>query len=193
MKLMTTIFLFTLISCVKDPKALKVIDDSGSDGEVTSLYELPANSSGDFVVTYPQNPQIIEVNIPAHKTHNPNVSSPGWYYFSESFEFELPETISVSEGQASSSLVVVALKRQASDSLPKNLQCAYVSNGAVSNTYEFDFCIDGAILLTPENYEVFKSQSINVIDSDSRIGNIIRVNRSEKISAEANLERNPTQ
>jgi len=174
---------FSLTSCLKDPKALMVIDDSG-DGEVSSLYELPANSSGVFVNRDLVDEYLFEVNIPAEKFYNPTSIKNGWYYFSESAEFELPASIIALAGEAGPHLLVVGLKRKESDSLPANLQCAYVGSSSTATQYDFDFCIEGSILLTEENVDAMRKVAENIFDKNMRSGTYLRVLRSDKISVQ---------
>ncbi len=182
------------VSCIKDPKALITIDDSG-DGEVTSLYELPANSSGVRVVEDTQNSDLFEITIPAQKMYNPDVINNGWFYFNETSEFELPESVSVIGGEAGKNLLVVAIKRKEGDVLPARLQCAYVGNSDHATTYEFDFCIEGSIFLTEDNYESIKSMAEIALDKNMRAGTFVRMNRSDKVTVQvinSNHDQNET-
>jgi len=168
------------VSCVKDPKALVTIDDSG-DGEVTSLVEFPVNSQGVTVLGNIQNSDFFEISIPAQKMYNPDVINNGWFYFNQTSEFELPETVNVIDGEAGNNLLVVAIKRKESDGLPSHLQCAYVGNGDHTQSYEFEYCIEGSVFLTEDNYKSVKEMAEVVLDKNMRTGTLIRMDRTDKI------------
>lgn len=178
-----------LMSCMKDPKALVVFDDSG-DSEVSSLYELPANSKNVTIVEDLSNPKSFLLTVPAQKKHNPDQVQNGFYYFGESVELELPEGIAVTNGRSGNRLLVLSIKRSQSDGLPANLQCAYVGTGSnlesefseAAMPYEFDFCIEGSILLTEENVDALRDLPENVFDKSMRSGTFFLFNRTDKIS-----------
>lgn len=178
-----------LISCVKDPKALVVIDDSG-EAEVSALYELPANSKNVSVVQDITNPDSSLLTIPALKKYNPDQVQNGFYYFAESVELELPESIVVTSGRSGSHLVVLSIKRSQNDSLSANLQCAYIGKGSnlesefadTAKPYEFDFCIEGSILLTEDNVDALRTLPENIFDNSMRSGTFLQFNRADKIS-----------
>ncbi len=173
----------SLYSCMRDPKALLVIDDSG-DGEESSLYELPANSQGVLLTEDSNNSNLFNLLIPAAKMYNPEVYNNGWFYFSEGFEFELPEFIQVSSGEAGPHLLVVSLKRKDDDGLPAKLECAYVGSSAHATVYEFDYCIEGSIKLTEENVDDIRLLPENILDKTMRNNTFLRVNRTDKITVQ---------
>ena len=178
-----------MMSCVKEPKALVKIDDSG-DAEVSALYELPANSKNVTVVEDLTNPNSILLTIPAQKKYNPDQVSDGFYNFAESVELELPENIAVTSGRSGNHLLVLSIKRNQSDALSANLQCAYVGTGSslesefsqAAMPYEFDFCIEDSILLTEENVDALRSLPENIFDKNMRSGTFFQFNRADKIS-----------
>lgn len=178
-----------LMSCMKDPKALVVIDDSG-DAEVSALYELPANSKNVTLVEDLSNPNSYLLTVPAQKKFNPDQVQNGFYYFAESVELELPESIAVTSGRSGNRLLVLSIKRSQSDGLPANLQCAYVGTGSnlesefidSAKPYEFDFCIEGSILLTEENVDALRSLPENIFDKNIRSGTFFQFSRTDKIS-----------
>jgi hypothetical protein len=190
------IFMFLLTACGKNPKDLPFIDDSGSSaGNQQNLDQLPANSTGVTKVVSVVDATISTITIPANKSYNPTVFNDGWFYFNSSAEFELPETVAVTNGRAGNHLLYVNLTRSSSpNTLPANLKCIYI--GDESNTfadyavtakpYKFDFCVDEAVVVTPGTRASIKSSSANILDSTSRVGTLIDVLRSDKINVQVN-------
>lgn len=184
-----------LVSCGKSHKALPVIDDSGITINASTVSALKDNSADVSEVTDALDSKVSTITIPASKLYNPIEFLDGWYYFKNNSEFELPENIHVIGGRAGNHIAIVTLNRITSlDSLSADLKCVYVGLEAsdesdyltAAKPYQFDFCVDGKLLVNELNYSSFKVGPENILDSSARLGTFLKVSRTDKITIEIN-------
>ena len=195
-RLISSLTLMTiLVSCGKSHKALPVIDDSGISINASTISALKDNSINVSEIVDTLDSKISTITIPASKKYNPIEFLDGWYYFKNNSEFELPENIQVTGGRAGNHITVITLNRIVSlDSLATDLKCVYVGIEAsdesdyltAAKPYQFDFCVDGKLLVNELNYSSFKVGPENILDSGARKGTLLKVARADKITIEIN-------
>jgi hypothetical protein len=185
---MKTLLLIVLVllsmACGKQGKS-----SSGSSSETQTPEQLPANSAGVAVTENAVN-ETISLMIPARKTYNPTVFDNGWAYVEQASTLILPATLPVSQGRPGNHLGIVTLTIASGPSL----KCIYLGQGSNTSNeynapalnYNFDFCVDETVAVSPGNRAGLKASSQNILDASQRINSPIVLARGDKIEVSVN-------
>ena len=187
---MTKIIILTLIlitfSCGK-----KNSSSSGPENTAppVTAEPLPDNSAGVSLNEDSIN-GITTVQIPATKKYNPTIFEDGWFYSPSAFSFFLPEFLTVTSGRSGNHLAIVTIDINSGTSL----KCIYLGKGSntaneynsVAKPYEFDFCVEKSVSVSPGNRANLKASSQNILDQSERATIEINIQRKDKITVQVN-------
>jgi hypothetical protein len=191
MKLYSLIVLVGLsIACGKNEgsKSSSANGDETQTPEVTPV-ALPANSLGVNIVEDQVN-RTVSISIPAKKTYNPTVFVNGWAYISQASTLILPASLPVVQGRPGNHLSIVTFTIASGISL----KCIYLGQGnntgaeynSPAKSYNFDFCVQDSVAVSPGNRAALKASPQNILDSSERISTPISLERGDKIEVSVN-------
>lgn len=143
-----------------------------------------ADDTSGVIVTDDAELKAMSVRIPARRKYSPTIQEDGLFNSPKSARFKFPSTLTVISGRSANGIAIIA--SQAVNGV--SYKCIYLGNEKNASSafkyaakpYQFDFCVEGSVVVTEKNRKSLKASSQNLI------------NCRERSSTDAYLERGDT-